>query len=171
MSDLPLDLVAAPGRLLTVQEAAAYLGVSTQTFQSSRLNGRYDIPEVHIIGRNRRHYRIEDLDNFILSRVSHHRVWANYKALPVDRDGLPFALIAKLIGATPAATKKYLQTPGNRHTPRYRIKDRTLPAVVEYMRYQWERDYGLKIRNEYRKEVKALKHKVRQLTRKLEARS
>jgi len=53
--------------MLTIQEAAEYLGVKPQTLSVWRCTRRYDIPAVKV-GRNVR-YRKSDLDNFLESRT------------------------------------------------------------------------------------------------------
>jgi len=56
--------------LLTRKQAAAYLGIKTQTLACWACNKRYVLPFVRV-GRLIK-YRVEDLDNFILQNHTGH---------------------------------------------------------------------------------------------------
>jgi len=59
--------IAIASDLLTVEQAAEYLGVKPQTLAAWRCNRRYPLPYV-LVGRCVR-YRRADLDKFISSRT------------------------------------------------------------------------------------------------------
>lgn len=61
---------ATANELLTVNEAAIYLGVAVQTLHNWRSTGRYRLPCLRV-GRLVR-YRRSDLDAWLESRKQHH---------------------------------------------------------------------------------------------------
>lgn len=160
MADLPIDLVAAPNRLLRAEEAAAYLGIAVQTLQRMRRKNPTELPTV-IVDKNRRRYRIADLDGFILSRRRNQREWINRKAFPSDDDDIPYALIGKLIGVTEKSAEKYIDVESNVSYRVAKMKDRKLPTVVAYMRHQWKRELISEIRWEYTSRIRSLQDEVK----------
>jgi len=60
---MPSDSVSPPDRLLTRDQAAAYLGVSPTTLTSWGLRGKYSLPLIKV-GKSVR-YRQSDLDAWL----------------------------------------------------------------------------------------------------------
>lgn len=60
----------AERNLVSREEAAQYLGVTTGTLAAWACNGRYDLPYVKIGSRCM--YRVHDLDAFIEARTVRH---------------------------------------------------------------------------------------------------
>ena len=65
----PLSFPAPP--LLTREEAAAYLGVATQTLSNWATTGKVALPFIRLSPRAVR-YRQADLDNFLAERTVTH---------------------------------------------------------------------------------------------------
>lgn len=77
MNSEETDNEASEYSLLTLQEAADYLGISRGTLYVWRSTGKYDIP--YILMGSLVKYSVEDLDNFVLENKFYPRINARAK--------------------------------------------------------------------------------------------
>jgi Helix-turn-helix domain len=159
---IPSDVAVSPNRLLTTAQAAGYLAIEVHTFRAYRRRGVIDLPAVFFTPNGCRYYRLADLDRVIMERSSRLTTGSLHKPWK-DDDDIPYAIIAKLIGVAPASVFEYTDTPRNKGKKPVNIKNRKIPAIVEYLRYQWKRELLAEIRDQYAFKIIRLQQKIRYL--------
>lgn len=152
---VPDDLTSAPGRLLTVAQAAAYVGMSRNTLGLLGRQGK--IPIVYL-GNRKPRCLLSDLDEFIAKRQSRIITW------DITARELPLAVVCRLLELTDWAVWTAAQTgrcPDLTPSSIRRMIERQLAAkLVTVIQGKYRKKFLSTMRNQ-RAELKKLRRQLK----------
>lgn len=159
-ASLPPDLVASPNRLLSTVEVAAYLGIRPKSIYNYRKNPSVNFPDpIRIRAHGQPRYKLGEIDQFVLQWQARQNQFKRAAQFAVDMDGIPYALIGKILGIAEISAAGYVSYERKTHRTNS-MKDRKVPTLVAFLQSRWrrqfEREAYLKLRDRIRRLLRTL---------------